>query len=112
MIAGLAIDTCASSARPMSAAKRMVRLWLDRLRTAPRSDCGSRSRRWRPNSARRITGYFVDSDWPDCWVVSGETVLVARGTSVPAHGVLRKAYIIGEAAFFLDAALSCGHCRT
>ena len=51
------------------------------------------------------TRFFVDPDWPDCWIVSsGETVIVTCGTSVPARGVLRQAYLAEGAAFFRDSA--------
>lgn len=93
----------------------VVRLWLDRLRpasTARRDEIGFQlalstlATELGPEDHLAPTGFFVDSDWPDCWVVaSGETVIATCGTSVPARGVLRQAYITDEAGFFLD---SCG----
>ena len=57
-----------------------------------------------PNDHLAPTGYFVDTEWPDCWIVSSsETVIVTCGTSVPARGVLRQAYLAEGAAFFLDS---------
>jgi hypothetical protein len=54
-----------------------------------------------PNDHLAPTGYFVDTEWPDCWIVSsGETVIVTCGTSVPARVVLRQAYLAEGAAFF------------
>lgn len=50
------------------------------------------------------TGYFTDPHNPDCWIVTqNHTAVVTCGTSVPAHGVLEKAYLDAGAAFFLDS---------
>lgn len=91
----------------------LVRRWLDRLRpasTARRDEIGFQlalstlATELGPEDHLAPTGFFVDSDWPDCWVVaSGETVIATCGTSVPARGVLRQAYLADEAAFFVDS---------
>lgn len=48
--------------------------------------------------------YYTDPRNPDCWIVTqNQTVVVTCGTSVPAHGVLEKAYLDAGAAFFLDS---------
>jgi hypothetical protein len=50
------------------------------------------------------TGYFTDPRNPDCWIITqNHTVVVTCGTSVPAHGVLEKAYLDAGAAFFIDS---------
>jgi hypothetical protein len=91
----------------------LVREWLSRLRpatTARRDEIGYQlalsmlPTALGPNDHLAPTGYFVDTELPDCWIVSsGETVIVTCGTSVPARGVLRQAYLADGAAFFLDS---------
>ncbi|WP_293003359.1 hypothetical protein [Mycobacterium sp.] len=50
------------------------------------------------------TRYYSDPRNPDCWIVThNHTVIVTCGTSVPASGVLEKAYLDAGAAFFLDS---------
>jgi len=50
------------------------------------------------------TRYFTDPRNPDCWIVAqNHTVVVTCGTSVPAHGVLGKAFLDAGAALFTDS---------
>lgn len=89
----------------------LITEWLGRLRPATRRDeigfqlaLSMLPAEMRPGDHLAPTGYHVDPDWPDCWIVSaGETVIVTCGTSVPARGVLRQAYLSDGAAFFLDS---------
>ncbi len=91
----------------------IVKEWLTRLRpvsTARRDEIGFQvalsmlPAEIGPDDHLSPTGYFYDTEWPDCWVISaGETVVVTCGTSVPARGVLRQAYLAKGAAFFIDS---------
>ncbi len=91
----------------------LVREWLSRLRpasTARRDEVGYQLAlsmlpiELGPNDHLAPTGFFVDTESPHCWIVSsGETVIATCGTSVPARGVLRQAYLAEGAVFFLDS---------
>ncbi|WND60186.1 hypothetical protein QQA43_30540 (plasmid) [Mycolicibacterium vanbaalenii] len=89
----------------------LIKEWIERLRPATRRDeigfqlaLSMLPAELRPGDHLAPTGYHVHPDWPDCWVVSaGETVIVTCGTSVPARGVLRQAYLSDGAAFFRDS---------
>ena len=110
---GYPIAHSAYAIKPENREHLLVHDWLSRLRpatTARRDEIGYQlalsmlPTELGPNDHLAPTGYFVDTEWPDCWIVSsGETVIVTCGTSVPARGVLRQAYLAEGAAFFLDS---------
>ena len=89
----------------------LITEWLGRLRPATRRDeigfqlaLSMLPAEMRPGDHLAPTGFHIDPELPACWVVSaGETVIVTCGTSVPARGVLRQAYLADGVAFFLDS---------
>ncbi len=111
---GYPIAHSAYAIKPANRDHYMIDDWLGRLRpasTSRRDEIGYQLAlsllpvELGPDDHLAPTGFFVDPDWPDCWIVSsGETVIVTCGTSVPARGVLRQAYLADGAAFFLDSA--------
>lgn len=101
--------------KPSNRENWMIQEWLARLRpvsTARRDEIGFQlalsmlPAELGPDDHLSPTGYFTDTEWPDCWVVAcGETVIVTCGVFAPARGVLRQAYLAAGVAFFVD---SCG----
>ncbi|AGB27281.1 hypothetical protein Mycsm_07187 (plasmid) [Mycobacterium sp. JS623] len=99
--------------KPTNRQHPLVDEWLTRLRpasTSRRDEIGYQLAlsmlpvELGPDDHLAPTGFHVDPDWPDCWIVSlGETVIVTCGVSVPARGVLRQAYLAEGAAFFRDS---------
>lgn len=89
----------------------IVKEWLDRLTPSRRRDelgfqLALQSLPPEIQLADQLTptGYFTDPRNPDSWIVAqNHTVVVTCGTSVPAHGVLEKAYLDAGAAFFIDS---------